>query len=101
MGHIFLLKNLKYQGWQYREHIKTLKNGDFCEEWLSEDDSEAVSAAFCCYDYRANASEAVQKKPTDKKSIKTYRSKKVSQMLLVCYNLLNSQKCTYQSITKL
>ena len=101
MGHIFLLKNLKYQGWQYREHIKTLKNGGFCEEWLSEDDFEAVSATFCCYDYRANASEAVQKKPTDKKSIKTYRSKKVSQMLLVCYNLLNSQKCTYQSITKL
>ena len=34
-----------------------------------------------------------------KKSIKTYRSKRVSQMLLMCYNLLNSQKYTYQSIT--
>ena len=31
------------------------------EELLSENDFEAVLANFCCYDYGANASEAVQK----------------------------------------
>ena len=37
------------------------KNGDFCEELLSENDFEAVLVNFCCYDYGANASETVQK----------------------------------------
>ena len=31
------------------------------EELLSENDFEAVLANFCCYDYGANASGAVQK----------------------------------------
>ena len=48
-------------GWPYREYIKTEKNGSFCEELFSENDFEAVLANFCCYDYGANASEAVQK----------------------------------------
>ena len=47
-----------------------------CEELLSENDFEAVSATFCCYDHGTNASsEELQ----------------VLQMLLVRYNLLNSQ----------
>ena len=33
----------------------------FCEELLSENDFEAVLVNFCCYEYGANASEAVQK----------------------------------------
>ena len=33
----------------------------FCEELLSENDFEAVLINFCCYEYSANASEAVQK----------------------------------------
>ena len=37
------------------------KNGGFCEELLSENDFEAVLVNFCCYEYGANASEAVQK----------------------------------------
>ena len=45
----------------YRKYIKTVKNGGFCEELLSENDSEAVLVNFCCYEYGANASEAVQK----------------------------------------
>ena len=53
--------NLKYLEWQYREYIKTAKNGSFCEELLGEIDFEAVLADFCCYGYGANASEAVQK----------------------------------------
>ena len=43
------------------QRIKTAKNDNFCEELLSENDFEAVLANFCCYDYGANASEAVQK----------------------------------------
>ena len=40
---------------------KMAKNGSFCEEMLSENDFQADLANFCCYDYGANASEAVQK----------------------------------------
>ena len=69
---------LKYLRWPYREYIKTAKNDVFCAELLSENDFDAILAIFCCYDYGANASEAVQ-----------YH--RVSQMLLDCYNLLNSQ----------
>ena len=47
--------------------IKTAKNGDFCEELLSENDFEAVLTTFCCYDHVANASEAVQKIAADQK----------------------------------
>ena len=36
----------------------------FCEELLSENDFEAVLVNFCCYEYGANASEAVQKTST-------------------------------------
>ena len=38
-----------------------------CEELLSENDFEAVLATLCCYDYGANASEAVQKIATNQK----------------------------------
>ena len=47
--------------WPYREYIKMVKSGSFCEELLSENDFVTVLANFCCYDYGANASEAVQK----------------------------------------
>ena len=46
----------------HRKYIKTAKNGGFCEELLSENDFEAVLVNFCCYEYSANASEAVQKR---------------------------------------
>ena len=59
--------SLKYLGWLYREHIKTVKNGGFCEELLSENHFEAVLATFCCYEYGGNASEAVQKIAADQK----------------------------------
>ena len=39
---------------------QTAKNGGFFEELLSENDFEAVLINFCCYEYGANASEAVQ-----------------------------------------
>ena len=33
----------------------------FCDELLSENDFEVILVNLCCYDYGANASEAVQK----------------------------------------
>ena len=75
-------RNLKYLGWPYKEYTKTAKNGDFCEELLNENDFEAVLVTFCCYDYGANVSEAVQK---------IARSKRLSQMFFVCNSMLNSQ----------
>ena len=59
--------NLKYLGWQYRAYIKTAKNGDFCEEFLSKSDFEAVLATFGCCNHGAKASEAVHKIATDQK----------------------------------
>ena len=53
--------NLNYLGWPYREYIKAAKNGSFSKELQSENDFEAALVNFCCYDYGANASEAVQK----------------------------------------
>ena len=49
---------------------------------VSENDFEAVLDTSCCYDHDGKASEVVHK-------IATYQ--KSSQMLLACYNLLNSQ----------
>ena len=43
------------------------KNGNFCEELLSENDFETVLATFCCCDHGAKVSEAVQKIATDQK----------------------------------
>ena len=66
-------------GWPYREYIKTAKNGGFCEDLLSENNFEAVLATFYCYDYGANAFEAVQKIATD---LKDYC--KCSSSVIVC-----------------
>ena len=54
-------------GWPHRAYIKTAKNGDFCEEWLRENDFEVVLATFCCYGHGAKDSVAVQKMATDQK----------------------------------
>ena len=75
--------NLKYLGWPYRAYIKTAKNSDFREELLSENDFENI---FChvlllwlwCHGFWGSSEHR-------------YRSKRVLQMLLVCYYLLNSQ----------
>ena len=72
--------NLKYLRWPCRTYIETAKNGDFCEELLSENDFETVLATFCCYDHGAKASEAVQKIATDQKE---YR--KCSLCVIICW----------------
>ena len=56
-----------------------MKNGQFCEELRRENDFESVLASFCCYDYGAKASEAVQKIATDQKE---YR--KCSSCVTIC-----------------
>ena len=50
-----------YLNFSIQEIHQNSKNGGFCEELLSENDFEAVLVNFCCYEYGANASEAVQK----------------------------------------
>ena len=50
-----------------------------CEELLSENNFEAVLATFRCYEYGANASEAVQKIATDQKDYP-----KCSSCVMVC-----------------
>ena len=66
-------------GWPYREYIKTAKNGGSCEELVSENEFEAVLVTFCCYDYSANPSEAVQKIATNQKDYH-----KCSSCVIVC-----------------
>ena len=61
-------------------YIKTANNDDICEELLSENDFEAVSATFCCYDHGAKVSQAVQKIATDQKE---YR--KCSSYVIICW----------------
>ena len=70
--------NLKYLGWPY-----TAKNGDFCEELRSETNFEAV-LAFCVV--MTMVPRLFWGSSDDR-----YKSKRVSQMLLVCYYLRNSQ----------
>ena len=81
---------LKISGVVVQSIIKISKNGDFCEELSSENYFEAVSGTFCCYDHGAKASEAVQNIATDQKEIKI-EIRSTSQMLVLCYDLLNSQ----------
>ena len=49
------------------------------EEFFSENDFEAVVATFCCYDYGANASEAIERIATDQKDYH-----KCSLCVIVC-----------------
>ena len=56
-----------------------MKNGNFCEELLCENNFEAVLTNFCCYDYGVNASEAVQKIST--RTLELYDSS-VKQLIL-------------------
>ena len=83
----FSLLNLKYLGWSHRQYIKTAKNVGFCEGLLSENDFDVVLVTFCCYDYGANNSVAIQKKAADQKDY---------LILRLCCSLLNSQSKKYQ-----
>ena len=68
-----------------RNTSKQRKMADFTvfhccfEEFLSENDFEAVLDTFSCYDYGANASEAVEKIATDQKD-----DQKCSLCVIVC-----------------
>ena len=83
---------MKYGGWSYREYIKTAKNGGFCEVLLYENDFEAVLATFCCYEYGANASEAVQKIATDQKDYHKYSSCIIACLIAKIYQWITVKK---------
>ena len=72
--------NLRYLGWPYRAYIKTAKNGNYCEELLSEREFGVILATFCCCDHRTKASEAVQRIATDQKE-----SRKCSSFVIICW----------------
>ena len=50
-----------YFNFSIKKIHRNSKNGGFCEELLSENDFEAVLVNFCCYEYGANAFDAVRK----------------------------------------
>ena len=50
-----------YFNFSIKKILRNSKNGGFCEELLSENDFEAVLVNFCCYEYGANAFDAVRK----------------------------------------
>ena len=62
------------------EHTSKQRKMVTCEELYSENDFEAVSATFCCYENGAKASEAVQKIAADQKG---YR--KCSSCIIICW----------------
>ena len=69
----------------HSKKCKTVKNGSFCEELLSENDFEVVFVNFCCYDYGANASETVQKISTRKANFMATPMKNIFSSLLSAY----------------
>ena len=85
--------NLKYLGLPYRAYIKRAKNGEFCEELLSENDFEVFLATFRCYDNGANASEAVQKIAIDQKEYRKCSScVKTCSIAKIYLSINNSEK---------
>ena len=60
-------------------HQNSKKMAAFSEEFLSENDLEAVLVPSCCYDYGASASEEIEKIATDKKD-----HHKCSLCVMVC-----------------
>ena len=85
--------NLIYLGWPYKAYIKRAKNGDFCEELLSENDFEVVLATFCFYEQNAKAYEAVQKIATDQKKYCECSSCVIICWLAkICLSINNSAK---------
>ena len=85
--------NLKYLGWSYRAYNKTARNGDFCEELLSENDFETILSTFCCYHHGARASEAVLKIATDQKEYrKRYSCVIIWWITKICLSINNNKE---------
>ena len=83
---------LEISGWPCRKYIKTAKNSGFCEKLLSENDFENCFIHFrllwLWYQCFWGSSEDC------------FKSKRVSQMLLMCYGLLNSQNISINKTEK-
>ena len=86
---LILLLELEIFGVAVQRIHKNIEKWWFCEELLSENDFEAVLATFFCYEYGANASEAVQKIAANQKDHHKY-----SPCVIVCQIAK-----IYQSIT--
>ena len=84
--------NLKYLEWPYREFIKTVKNGGFSEELLSENEFQPVLATFSYYNYGANASETVQKITTDQKEYHKCFSCVITSWIAKIYLSINNRE---------
>ena len=69
-----------------------MKNGDFWEKFLNENDFEAVSATFCCYEHGAKAFEAVQKIPKDQKEYRKCSSCAISCIIAKIYLSVNKSE---------
>ena len=79
--------SLKYLGWPYREYIKTVKSGGFCEELVSENDLRLFYPV-----------------PIVPMLLRQFRRslqiEKLSQILFMYYSLLNSQNVSINNSEK-
>ena len=88
--------DLEISGWPYREYIETAKNDGFCEEFLSKNDFEKwLWGCFSHFLLLWLWCQRLWDSSEDR-----HRSKRLSQMLLVCYGLLNSQNISVNNSEK-
>ena len=83
--------NLKYLGWPYREYIKTAKNVCFLRNHWVKMTLRLFSHFLLSWLWCQN----LWGRSEDR-----YRSKRLSQMLLVCYSLLNNQNISINNSEK-
>ena len=79
---VLLIFSLEFEisGMTVQRIHQNSQNYGLCEEVLSENNFQAVLSTFCCYDYGANASEAVHKIIIDHKDYQ-----KCSLFVIVCW----------------
>ena len=79
---VLLIFSLEFEisGMTVQRIHQNSENYGLCEEVLSENNFQAVLSTFCCYDYGANASEAVHKIIIDHKDYQ-----KCSLFVIVCW----------------
>ena len=82
------------------EYIKKAKMAAFSEDFLSQDDFEAVLVTLGCYHYGTNSSETVQKIATDQKII-THRRWVIANPPSINHNkkgwLQGPLRCSYRN----
>ena len=90
---IFLLE-LEISSVSVQRIHQNSRNWWLCEELLSENDFYAVLATFCCHNYGANISEALQKIATDQKVyLKCSSCAVVCRIAKICKLITVKQVC--------